>query len=91
MSQPQLRPLPAAARPPSHVYQIYIRTTPERLWRALTDGDWTVRYYFASRVESDWRPGSPYLYRGADGATLLNGRVIASDPPRRLVTTFRPA
>ncbi len=84
-------PLDPEPRPPVHVHQIYIRTTPERLWRALTDGEWTARYYFGSRVESDWRPGSPYAYRNPDGSALIGGEVLEADPPRRLVTTFRPA
>lgn len=79
------------ARPPAHVYQIYIRTTPERLWQALTDPDWTVRYYFKTRVESDWRPGSSYIYRREDGAFEITGEILETDPPRRLVTTFRPS
>lgn len=81
---------PPAVPPPAHVYQIYIRTTPEQLWQALTDGDWTRRYYYDSRVESDWRAGSPYVFRTDDGRVTLAGEVIAAEPPRRLVTTFRP-
>jgi uncharacterized protein YndB with AHSA1/START domain len=75
----------------AHVFEIYIRTTPERLWRALTDGDLTRRYYYGTRVESDWAPGSPYAFRSDAGETMIDGEVLESDPPRRLVTTFRPA
>jgi uncharacterized protein YndB with AHSA1/START domain len=72
-----------------HVFMIYIRTTPEALWRALTDGDLTQRYYFATRVESTWQPGAAYSYTGENGK-LIEGEVIEVDPPRRLVTTFKP-
>ena len=74
---------------PDHVYEVYIRTTPERLWQALVDGELTRQYYYNSRVESDWQQGSHYLYRSPDGGVLIDGDVIEADPPRRLVTTFR--
>jgi uncharacterized protein YndB with AHSA1/START domain len=73
-----------------HVFEVYIKTTPEKLWQALTDGAITEKYYYGTRAESDWKNGSPYKYSGADGGTLLDGTVIESDPPRRLVTTFNP-
>jgi uncharacterized protein YndB with AHSA1/START domain/DNA-binding transcriptional ArsR family regulator len=75
----------------AHVYEVFIRTTPERLWRALTDGEITRQYYYGARVESDWQPGSSYAYRGPDGGSMIDGEVVESDPPRRLVTTFRAA
>ncbi|CAA9578834.1 MAG: Transcriptional regulator, ArsR family [uncultured Thermomicrobiales bacterium] len=84
-------PVDEAVTPPAHVYRVFIRTTPERLWQALTDGELTRHYYFGSRAESDWRPGSPYAYRTPDGIGLIEGEVLEADPPRRLVTTFRPA
>ena len=43
------------------VFEIYIRTTPERLWEAITDPDTRRRFHFGNRVESDWTPGSPYV------------------------------
>ena len=76
---------------PAHIFEIFIRATPEQLWQALTDGDLTAQYYYGARVESDWAPGSPYAYRGGDGSTMIDGTVVESDPPRRLVTTFRAA
>lgn len=71
-----------------HVFEVYIKTTPEKLWQALTDGSMTEKYYYGSRAESDWRSGSGYKYLSADGSVLLDGEVLESDPPRRLVTTF---
>jgi uncharacterized protein YndB with AHSA1/START domain/DNA-binding transcriptional ArsR family regulator len=72
-----------------HVYQIYIRTTPERLWQALTDPALVQRYYFNSVVESSFRSGSPIAYRQADTGRLdIEGEIVEADPPRRLVHTF---
>jgi uncharacterized protein YndB with AHSA1/START domain/DNA-binding transcriptional ArsR family regulator len=81
---------PIVSAKPAHVYQIYIRATPEQIWQALTDPGMTQQYYFGSRIESDFESGSPYVYRGGDGANLLDGTILESDPPRRLVMTFRP-
>lgn len=80
----------SAEQKPSQVYEVFIRTTPERLWRALTDGELSRQYYFGWRVESDWEGGSPYCYRSAEGAASIAGEVLEADPPRRLVTTFQP-
>jgi uncharacterized protein YndB with AHSA1/START domain len=78
-----------AVQTPRHVFSIYIRTTPERLWEAITSPEFTQRYYHGSMVESDWRPGSPMVYRMPDGSTAIDGAVLEADPPRRLVTTTR--
>src|SRR4029078_10789579 len=53
--------LEAAMDTVDHVYVIEIKATPERVWRAITDGDETVRYYFHTRVTSDWTPGAAPL------------------------------
>ena len=73
-----------------HVFEIYIKTTPEKLWQALTERSMTEKYYYGSGAESDWKTGSGYRYLGKDGSVLVDGRVLESDPPRRLVTTFNP-
>jgi uncharacterized protein YndB with AHSA1/START domain/DNA-binding transcriptional ArsR family regulator len=78
------------ASKPAHVYQIYIQATPERVWQALTDPDITQHYYFGMRIESDFAPGSPYVYRMSDGSPMLEGTIVESDPPRRLVMTMNP-
>lgn len=72
------------------VLEVYIRSTPEQIWNALTDGEVTPNYYYGSKVESDWRSGSPYRYIGMEGNDLIDGQVIEADPPRKLVTTFHP-
>jgi uncharacterized protein YndB with AHSA1/START domain/DNA-binding transcriptional ArsR family regulator len=80
----------AMTQKPSHVYQLFIRTTPERLWQALTDGEMTQSYYFADRVESTWEVGSSYRLYNPSGAVDVEGKILEIDPPRRLVTTFTP-
>lgn len=72
---------------PSLVSQIYIRATPEQIWRAITESEFTVRYYYGSTVESTWQPGAPYRYL-IDGDEAIVGTVIEADPPHRLVQTF---
>jgi uncharacterized protein YndB with AHSA1/START domain/DNA-binding transcriptional ArsR family regulator len=72
---------------PAHVYEIYIRATPERIWQALTDPDMTELYYFNSRVASDWQVGSPYSLTNERG-TAVEGEIVAIDPPRLLVQTW---
>ena len=71
------------------VFEIYIKTTPERLWEAITNPDMRSKYTFGVRVESDWSPGSRYVGSapGAPGP-LMEGENIEVDPPRRLVQSY---
>ncbi len=76
------------------VFEIYIKTTPERLWQALTDPEMRRKYTFGVAVYSDWKPGSPYEGRTTDmtispNVTILEGENLEVDPPRRLVQSFR--
>jgi len=71
-----------------HVQQVHIRTTPERLWQAITRGADTRNYFYGTEVESSWRAGQPLTYRNADGTLAAEGTVIEADPPRKLVHTF---
>lgn len=77
----------ATEAPPDHVYSIFIRAPRETVWRALTESEYTLHYYYASTVESDWRPGSSYRYRVGDDLAI-EGDVLESDPPSRLAMTF---
>jgi uncharacterized protein YndB with AHSA1/START domain len=71
------------------VFEIYIKTTPERLWEALTDPDQRPRYSFGTRVTSDWTAGSDYTMIGPDGSTVWGrGENLEADKPRRLVQSF---
>ena len=72
------------------VFEIYIRTTPERLWEAITDPDIRAKYNFGAGVRSDWTPGSRIEMDAPKAGGLLgDGEVLQSDPPRRLVHTMR--
>jgi uncharacterized protein YndB with AHSA1/START domain len=71
------------------VFEIYIRTTPERLWEAITDSDIRAKYNFGARISSDWTAGSSYRMGHPGGPTALGeGEILVSDPPRRLVHTM---
>ena len=70
------------------IYEIYIKTTPERLWQAITDPDLRAKYNFGARVTSSYEPGSAYQAHGR-GFLIAEGENIEVDPPRRLVQTFR--
>ncbi|MEA2887008.1 MAG: hypothetical protein QOD11_1368 [Bradyrhizobium sp.] len=72
---------------PEFVYVTYIETTPEKLWEALTSGDFTERYWFGVRLKSDWKVGSRFAMM-RDGAENDAGEVIEYDSPRRLSYTF---
>jgi uncharacterized protein YndB with AHSA1/START domain/DNA-binding transcriptional ArsR family regulator len=74
-------------RKPEHVFAVWIRATPEQVWEAITTSDYTLKYYYASTVESDFRPGAPIVYR-IEGNPAIVGEVIESTPPEKLVTTF---
>lgn len=73
---------------PKHVYEVYIRATPDQVWRALTESEFTKQYYYGNTVESDWKPGSPMVYRNPDGTESIVCDVVEVDAPRRLVHTF---
>jgi uncharacterized protein YndB with AHSA1/START domain/DNA-binding transcriptional ArsR family regulator len=71
------------------VFEIYIKTTPERLWEAITNPDQRQKYNFGVGVTSDWKRGSRYesVHPGA-GITIAAGENLEVDPPRRLVQSF---
>ena len=71
------------------VFEIYIRTTPERLWEAITDPDIRAKYNFGAGVMSDWKPGSRIEMGSPKAPSLLGeGEILEVDPPRRLVHTM---
>jgi uncharacterized protein YndB with AHSA1/START domain len=76
------------------VYVTYIRTTPERLWSALTDPERNTQYWFGMHQDSDFKTGSPWRLMFEDGRVADAGQVLEADPPRRLVlqwqNEFRP-
>jgi uncharacterized protein YndB with AHSA1/START domain/DNA-binding transcriptional ArsR family regulator len=74
--------------PMEKVFEIYIRTTPDRLWKAITDGETRSKYNFGARVTSDWTPGSRYEMGHPAGGLLGEGENLEVDPPRRLVQSM---
>ena len=71
------------------VFEIYIKTTPERLWEAITDPEMRKKYSFGVTVTSDWQPGSRYEAGNPKAGLLMEGENLEVDPPRRLVQSFR--
>jgi uncharacterized protein YndB with AHSA1/START domain len=74
---------------PEFVYITFIETTPEKLWEALTSSEFSRRYWWNTDVVSDWKVGSPFSLV-MNGSTTDVGKVLESDPPRRLSYTFKP-
>ena len=80
------------------VFRIFIRATPQAIWDAITKPEWTARYGYGLRDELELRPGGKFRghaneamkQMGMDGV-VVDGEVIESDPPRRLVMTWRMA
>jgi uncharacterized protein YndB with AHSA1/START domain len=70
------------------VFEIYIKTTPERLWEAITDRDLRARYSFGVGTESDWSQGSTYRSSVPGVIDIAEGENVEVDPPRKLVQTF---
>jgi len=70
-------------------FEIYIKTTPERLWEAITDPEMRARYSFGTETHSDWTPGSSYTTTARGGnLEIAQGENLEVDPPRRLVQSF---
>jgi uncharacterized protein YndB with AHSA1/START domain len=75
--------------PMEKVFEIYIRTTPERLWEAITDSETRSKYQFGMRLSSDWTQGSRFeMANPGTGDLLGEGENLEVDPPRRLVQTM---
>jgi uncharacterized protein YndB with AHSA1/START domain len=70
-------------------YVTFIRTTPERLWQALTEPDFVRQYWFGVEVRSDWQIGSDWQLAFGDGRVADTGQLIEVDPPRRMVIRWR--
>ena len=91
------------ARVTTQVYRVYIKASPQAVWDAITTPEWTERYGYGSRVEYDLRPGGRYrafsteemkaaraeMGGGPTPDVIVDGEVIAADPPHRLVQTWR--
>jgi uncharacterized protein YndB with AHSA1/START domain len=73
---------------PEFVYVIYIKTTPEKLWEALTSSAFSKRYWFGTELRSDFKVGSPFALV-MDGKVTDSGEILEADRPRRLSYTFK--
>src|SRR3954465_14231019 len=86
----------------TQVYRVWIKTTPEKIWAAITDPERTTRYAYAAPVHYDLKPGGAYFAKATGGMrgfaeangfdvpdTIVDGEVVEADPPRRLVQTWR--
>jgi len=71
------------------VYVIYIRTTPEKLWRALTTPKFNRQFFYGTTQESRWKKGATWKLVKPDGGVCDSGEVLEIDPPRRLVLKWR--
>jgi len=71
------------------VYVTFIRTTPEKLWEALTTPEFQRQYWFGMHIDSDFKPGSPWRLLFEDGSAADAGEVLEADPPRRLAISWR--
>jgi uncharacterized protein YndB with AHSA1/START domain len=71
------------------VYVTYIRTTPEKLWSALTDMKFIEQYWFGMRCESEWTAGSSWKMVSGSGQIFDTGEIVEAEPPRRLVIRWR--
>src|SRR5262245_55698268 len=73
----------------TYVYVTYIRTTPEKLWSALTDAAFMKQYWFGCHCESQWTAGSPWKLVYPDGRLADSGEIVEAEPPRRLVIRWQ--
>jgi uncharacterized protein YndB with AHSA1/START domain len=86
----------------TQVYRVWIKTTPEKIWAAITEPEWTTRYAYSAPVDYQLKPGGSFTtaatkemqeFGQANGFTvpdtIVDGEVLESDPPRKLVQTWR--
>ncbi len=73
---------------PMTVYTIYIASTPEKVWEALTSAEFSRKYFFGNSVEVELKVGGAYIVRTPDGALHISGVVVECEPPRKLTVTF---
>jgi uncharacterized protein YndB with AHSA1/START domain len=71
------------------VYVTFIRTTPEKLWEALTDAEFARQYWFGSTVACAWKKGAPWSLIGSDGRQTDSGEILEIDPPRHMVIRWQ--
>jgi uncharacterized protein YndB with AHSA1/START domain len=78
-----------AANRSHFVYVTFIRTTPAKLWEALTEPQFIRQYWFNFTIECAWKKGSPWKMVGSDGTLTDAGEILEIDPPRRMVIRWQ--
>lgn len=73
---------------PDTVYTIFIASTPERVFEALTSAHFSKQYFFGFAIECELKTGGAFIVRAPDGSVHIGGEVIACDPPRKLAVTW---
>src|SRR5258708_12400479 len=73
---------------PVTVYTIYVASTPEKVWEALTSAEFSRKYFFGNSVEVELRVGGAYIVRTPDGALHISGEVMQCNPLKRLSFPF---
>jgi uncharacterized protein YndB with AHSA1/START domain len=73
---------------PAFIYTIYISSTPEKVWDALTTAEFSRKYFSGLAVETELKTGGAFVVRMPDGSTHISGEVIECDPPRKLTVTW---
>ncbi len=74
---------------PKHIYDVYIRATPERIWDAITNGEMTQVWFHGTIRSGELKPGAPCQFLQSNGQTAVDGEVIEVDPPKRFVHTWK--
>ena len=74
---------------PQFVYVTYIRSTPEKVWAALTDPQTVRKFWFGMTVDCDFKAGSPWRLKFEDGRMADSGEILQAEPPTRLVIRWR--
>ena len=73
---------------PAIVYAIYLGSTPEKIWQALTTAEFSRQYFSGFAIEAELRSGGAFVARAPDGSIHISGEVIECDPPRKLTVTW---
>ena len=73
----------------TQVYNVFIKATPEAVWDAITQPEFTQQYFYGTRSQYDLRPGGRFLSLAGDDSTMVDGEVVEADPPTKLVHTWR--
>jgi uncharacterized protein YndB with AHSA1/START domain len=70
-------------------YEIYIGAAPAKVWQGLTDGDFTRQYVYGTRMQTNFKKGSPYAFVGDGNFNVVDGEILEIQPNKRLVMTWR--